>query len=342
MLSGATTPVRQIMRVRSAGQLRPRARTLVSSVLLSRSASDWQSEPTSKLKEELKKRGLAASGNKNTLIKRLVQADHTRELASLSSTRDAAAVVVPPVPPLPKVAPPTPSKPRMVSTTARVNALVSNVERDKFSPKPFAFAVELPAAEPDPVEPGPNIPFLPDNFASTASESASPIQTPSTASDLPKVITVASASTHLSGGPVSNVFATADAHAEELGASAKHAAEIAAQKIASGDASGVWASVKESIGWEKVFGSELEGKVKGAVEKSAQATQQALKSMPDVGFPEVDEQNNKKERMRDMTKEESSGLWGLGGILAAGWLTSSIFAPSKRKDLEEPKVAAKH
>ncbi|KZO95821.1 hypothetical protein CALVIDRAFT_598882 [Calocera viscosa TUFC12733] len=347
MFGGATTPVRQIIRVKSAGQLRPRARTLVSSVLLSRSATDWQSEPVSKLKEELKKRGLAASGNKNSLIKRLVQADHSRELASLSSSRDAAALVVPPVPPLPKTTPPTPPKARMVSTTARVHALVANVGRDKFSPRPFAFAVELPAAEPEPEEPGPNIPFLADNFASKASESASPPQIPSTASDTPKVLTVASASTHLSGGPVSNVFETADAHAQELGAAVKEAAEAAAQKIATGDTAGVWGSVKETVGWEKVFGSELEGKVKGAVKQGAQATQEAIQNLPDVkeyvGFPEVNEQNNKKERMRDMTPEESTGLWAFGGILAGGWLMGTIFAPTKsKKRPTEHKAEAKH
>lgn len=344
MFGGATTPVRQIVRVKSAGQLRPRARTLVSSVLLSRSAKDWQSEPVSKLKDELKKRGLASSGNKNVLITRLVQADHTRELASLSSTRDAAALVVPPVPPLPKTTPPTPTKARTVSTTARVHALVANVERDKFSPRPFAYAVQIPAAEPEPEEPGPIIPFLADNFASKASESASPHQEPTTASDLPKVLTVASASTHLSGGPIHNVFETADAHAQELGAEAKEAAQAAAQKVASGDAAGVWSNVKETIGWDKVFGSELEGKVTGAVKQSAAVTQEAIQNLPDVkeyvGIPEVKEEDNKKERMRDMTPEESTGLWAMGGILAGGWLMGSLFAPRKSK--KAPKAEAAH
>ncbi|EJU05582.1 hypothetical protein DACRYDRAFT_113659 [Dacryopinax primogenitus] len=275
--------------------LRPRARTLASTVLLSRSAADWRTEPVSKLKDELRKRGLALSGNKGALVTRLVQADHARELASLSSSRDAAALVVPPAPPLPTTLTPSP---RTVATTARVRATES-LERDKFSPRPFAYAFQLPPAEPDHEEPGPNIPYLADSWGSQAFESASPPQPPE--SSEPKVLTVASVSTHLSGGPISNLFEISDR--PDMGSSSSAGIQSASQRAVS-HASGLLESVGEAVGgWG--FPSDV------------------------LGLPEVKEENNKKERMREMSREEAGGLWAVGGILAGGWLLGAIFTPKK-------------
>ncbi|WVQ73090.1 hypothetical protein IAR50_002653 [Cryptococcus sp. DSM 104548] len=216
-----------------------RSRSLASAVLLS-SERNWKTETVVGLKAELKKRGLSQKGNKATLVARIESAETTSLLGplppfptgarSLSTSSPAA------FPPKKK----STSAPKEdghdaapgVSTTDPALEVQSQrtaaVHPDPVAPEQITVAPGLPESkssdisassdlripvtsnEKDTGEIEQVIPLTPDNFASNSALPSS--SAPSTD---PKVLTVASASTHHAGGPVHGTHAPTDAHTLE-------------------------------------------------------------------------------------------------------------------------------
>ncbi|TYJ58441.1 hypothetical protein B9479_000647 [Cryptococcus floricola] len=216
-----------------------RSRSLASAVLLS-SERNWKTETVVGLKAELKKRGLSQKGNKATLISRIESAETTSLLGplppfptgarSLSTSSPAA------FPPKKKTSSAAKEESHDVapgvSTTDPALQVESQrtaaVHPDPVAPEQITVAPGLPESKSaagsgssdlripittnaeDSGEIEQVIPLTPDNFASNSALPSS-----SSPSEAPKVLTVASASTHHAGGPVHGVHGNTDAYALE-------------------------------------------------------------------------------------------------------------------------------
>ncbi|OCF37224.1 hypothetical protein I316_01131 [Kwoniella heveanensis BCC8398] len=233
----------------AAPGVRPRSRSLASAVLLS-SQRNWKGETVVTLKTELKKRGLSQQGNKAALVARLESAETSSLLGPLPpfpngsrSLSTAASVSQPPKKSSSASAAASSSsssssskKQEPKETVTSAGPQVSSEKHDHdtpavmpIEPENVTVAPGLPqtkdldagksAEQLDIKFPVPQakeevdqvIPITPDNYA------AAPVSQPPepSSSPLAKVLTVASASTHLSGGPVHGVHESADAHSIE-------------------------------------------------------------------------------------------------------------------------------
>ncbi|WVR06397.1 hypothetical protein IAU60_003428 [Kwoniella sp. DSM 27419] len=293
---------------------RVKARGLASAVLLS-SQRNWKGETVVALKAELKKRGLSQQGNKASLVARLESAETssllgplppfpntTRSLstsASLSQPpkKDShAAFAVEKSAPQPKVtttgaevssekhemssAPRTDSKvdPDTVTVapglpqTKDVDAGVTGEKLDLKFPKPQA------REEIDQV-----IPLTPDNFAAKSTEASSSTE----ATSEPKVLTVAGASTHLSGGP-------------------QHATHDLTEKE-----SDSMPSVKDIPGLVEVLTSVVGSPVR--------AFNSIGVRMPEVHMPKMEGGGEYKREQRGLNDQERRGAWVLAGVVGLGF-----------------------
>ncbi|GBE81936.1 hypothetical protein BKA93DRAFT_829001 [Sparassis latifolia] len=165
------------------------ARNFVSTALLTKT---WETETANDLRQEAKKRGLSAKGNKATLITRLQHDDEQKAIAPAPSSpspqqqqvRHASTTEVPGIPP---TGPPP------------------------VHPKEF-MNIHIPdVSQPEPLPETP-IPLLPDLWDSSRIRAESERAAPAEPSQ-PKVIAVAGAVTHPGGGPSHNLY-TEDVIAE--------------------------------------------------------------------------------------------------------------------------------
>ncbi|KAG6866951.1 hypothetical protein C0991_003867 [Blastosporella zonata] len=161
-----------MFRLLTVSPLAPR-RSFVSSVLLTRT---WENESIPDLRKELKARGLSVKGNKANLILRIQE---NEKRATIDALRAPAPVrkmttpagVAPGIPP--SNAPPAP------------NSFLNISLPDLWKPVP-----QIPV----------QIPFVPDFWGSSVQASSPVPEQP-----LPKLLVVAGADTHLSGGPSHNL-----------------------------------------------------------------------------------------------------------------------------------------
>ncbi|KAG5635759.1 hypothetical protein H0H81_010179 [Sphagnurus paluster] len=161
----------------------PRPRTFVSSVLLTRT---WENESVAQLRKELKNRGLSVTGNKANLILRIQQHEKKTTLEAIAS-----------------LDPPAPANMRRISTPATpVHSTDQGVApgippaQQPTRPGPQAFMnVNIPELwQPIPELPI-QIPYVPDFWDSSVVNGAAAKEF------IPKLLVVAGADTHLSGGP---------------------------------------------------------------------------------------------------------------------------------------------
>jgi len=164
--------------------------------------------------------------------------------------------------------------------------------------------VKLPET-PEDVDEGPVIPFLAQKFDSPPSESASPPQ--EVPDNTPKVVTVASAATHIGGGPSHAIHEASDAHAIESSGSQ-------GQK---GGSSGI--SIKGLI-------KELGIPLSFDFEKSSSTVREILEpAMAGISVPAIEKDTtNTKEALRELNEEEQRGLWVLGGIVVGGLVLGGL------------------
>ncbi|ELU44750.1 replication factor C [Rhizoctonia solani AG-1 IA] len=180
-----------------------RSRSLASTVLLPKSPEKWQEYTVAQLRTEAKQRGLAtilsnSGGSKSKLVQRLASHNQTNERPSTSVESPSTAHIS--------------ARQRWISTGSYSQAEPSG---DKFKAR-FSrnLDVKIPTT-PERIYCTDHLaqPFLAQKFDSPPSESASPPQEPP--SDAPKVVTVASAATHVGGGPSHAIHEATDAHSLE-------------------------------------------------------------------------------------------------------------------------------
>ncbi|THH05769.1 hypothetical protein EW145_g4560 [Phellinidium pouzarii] len=165
-------------------------RTLVSTVLLS--SKTYEEKTIAELRAELRKRGLSASGNKATLITRILQED----------ARSAAEA---PTPSQNQSQSQSQSQTRTVSTSApsRAEPVATPTPSAPLSPSAplYSLPIKLPDVSQAPPEMPIAIPFLPDNWNSSAVRAQEQKNAPTSDPAAPKIVLAASASTHPAGGP---------------------------------------------------------------------------------------------------------------------------------------------
>lgn len=162
--------------------------------------------------------------------------------------------------------------------------------------------------------------MTPDNFRSSEKTPT----TKSASSDAPKVVTVASASTHHAGGPTHGIHESHDAHSLELSTKAEEFIDELSS-IAKGYPSLVSAANSVLTAPGKAWSS-------AGLSKSL---------LPEVAVPKLEaKQEEYKPPNRGLNDEEKRGLWLLGGIVGLGLLLGgSKKAP---KDKHEHGKHAKH
>jgi len=185
-------------------------RSFVSSVLLSKS---WDSETLSDIKKELKKRGLLRTGNKATLITRITEHDHRKQLELLSGS----------------------SAPDQLchASTGSTPGIPASSEATPYFPVEY-LAAKLPdLSQPFP-EPPVQIPFVPDHWESSKAKP----QVDSSESTTPKISTVTHAATHPGGGPSHNLYQMSE-HAHPLDSN---------KPSTSSSKAGLWSDVVNDLG----------------------------------------------------------------------------------------------
>ncbi|GAB1517661.1 hypothetical protein RhiTH_000711 [Rhizoctonia solani] len=260
-----------------------RSRSLASTVLLPKSPEKWQEYTVAQLRTEAKQRGLATGGSKSKLVQRLASHNQTNERPSTSVESPSTAHIS--------------ARQRWISTGSYSQAEPSG---DKFKAR-FSrnLDVKIPTT-PEPIDEGPVIPFLAQKFDSPPSESASPPQEPP--SDAPKVVTVASAATHVGGGPSHAIHEATDAHSLE--------SEAGSQPM------GIKGLLEE-------FGLSLNFNFKDTANDTASEFLKPVASgisIPNLGKDET----NIKDAQRELNQEEKQGLWVLGGIVLGGLVLGSF------------------
>ncbi|KAF8710542.1 P-loop containing nucleoside triphosphate hydrolase protein, partial [Rhizoctonia solani] len=260
-----------------------RSRSLASTVLLPKSPEKWQEYTVAQLRTEAKQRGLATGGSKSKLVQRLASHNQTNERPSTSVESPPTAHIS--------------ARQRWISTGSYFQAEPSG---DKFKAR-FSrnLDVKIPTT-PEPIDEGPVIPFLAQKFDSPPSESASPPQEPP--SDAPKVVTVASAATHVGGGPSHAIHEATDAHSLE--------SEAESQPM------GIKGLLEE-------FGLSLNFNFKDTANDTASEFLKPVASgisIPNLGKDET----NIKDAQRELNQEEKQGLWVLGGIVLGGLVLGSF------------------
>ncbi|KAG9125231.1 hypothetical protein FRC07_008498 [Ceratobasidium sp. 392] len=256
-------------------------RSLASTVLFTKTPEQWQEQTIAKLKSEAKMRGLVTSGTKSKLIERLVAHSQSNEQTS-------------PIVPTP-ASPSGPARQRWISSSSASQAEVST---DKFKARwSRNLDVKIPET-PEPADEGPVIPFLAQKFDSPPSESASPPQ--EVPDNTPKVVTVASAATHIGGGPKHAIYESLDAHAIETPSLSGQGRE----------SSFSLKGLLEELGVPLSFDFKQSG---DAIREAVQPALAGI-SAPTIGK----DTTNTKDSQRELNEEEQKGLWVLGGIVAGG------------------------
>ncbi|WWC88723.1 uncharacterized protein L201_003636 [Kwoniella dendrophila CBS 6074] len=306
-----------------------RSRSLASAVLLS-SQRNWKNETVITLKTELKKRGLSQQGNKATLVSRLESAEtssllgplppltfnngnSTRSIstsasssfASSSSTSAGSASK-----PKKDSAPPTSKEPPSITTTGpQVSSQRTEaIKVDPIQPEQITVAPGLPKSDiaasttkesldvkfprsqaEEEVEQV--IPITPDNFSSGVTKDSAP------SLSAPKVMTVASASTHLEGGPVHATHQSTDAHSLENKSSSEN------EPSSSKDIPSLGEALSSII--------NAPGKAWSGA---------GIKVLPEINLPKSPEGKEKeyKSEKRSLNDDERKGLYVLAGILGLG------------------------
>ncbi|WWD18516.1 hypothetical protein CI109_102969 [Kwoniella shandongensis] len=301
---------------------RPRSRSLASAVLLS-SQRNWKSETVVTLKSELKKRGLSQQGNKSTLISRLESAETSSILPPLppfpNNARTLSTTATRSQPPkATKDSTTAPGPATSVSADASESVTstgpqVSSQRTEALKPEPVApeqitVAPGLPESKVAATQSGaalettsfPSvkvedeieqiIPLTPDNFSSNAALASS--SAPALPEGPAKVLTVASASTHLSGGPVHASHTSTDSHSLEVADAAPDLSSI--PSLAS-----------------------LAGSVFSAPSSAWKAT--GLK-LPEVGLPKGGDGKGSEYKYdgKGLNEEEKRGAWVLAGVVGLG------------------------
>ncbi|WVQ83108.1 hypothetical protein IAT38_005246 [Cryptococcus sp. DSM 104549] len=318
---------------------RQRSRGLASAVLLN-SQRNWKGETVAALKQELKKRGLSQQGNKATLVSRLESAETSSLLGPLPpfpngsrSLSTSAAVAQPPkskkaptasAPPVPSDSDVDVAAPGVTTTGPQVSSQRSGaVVPDKVAPEQVTVApglpdskvaavsggetldVRIPGAKPD-AEVDQIIPLTPDNFQSN---SALPSSTP--ASKEPKILTVASASTHPAGGPTHGVHDGTDAHTLEA------TEDVISFPLPSLGAVGLSVFRGPANAWRSLG-----------------------LGLPEVGAPSVEGSGEYKYEKRPLNEHERTGAWVLAGVLATGLVLGGSKSGKKDKHGEHGIVDA--
>ncbi|KAG8747613.1 hypothetical protein FRC10_000155 [Ceratobasidium sp. 414] len=248
-------------------------RSLASTVLFTKTPEQWQEQTAAQLRSEAKRRGLVTRGSKSKLIERLVAHPQNNEQPAAPSG--------------------APARQRWISSSS---AAESNT--DKFKPR-WSRNLDIKIPEtPEEVDEGPVIPFLAQKFDSHASESASPPQ--KVPDDIPRIVTVASAATHIGGGPKHAIHEPSDAYTIET-------------PSFDGQSGGSSFSVQGLL-------TELGAPLSFNLKQSGDVIREVLEpAIGGISAPAIGKDTtNTKEAQRELNEEEQRGLWVLGGIVAGG------------------------
>lgn len=154
-------------------------------------------------------------------------------------------------------------------------------------------------------------PFLAQNFDSPASESASPPQ--ELPSNTPRVFTVASAATHIGGGPSHAIHEAADGYALESTSDGK-------------------SSLSGFNGLLKELGVSLNFDFKDSTGNVVSEIVQPVTS--GFSLPTIEKDTSSvKHAQRELNEDEQRGLWVLGGIVLGGLVLGSL--GNKKSTLKE-------
>lgn len=134
-------------------------------------------------------------------------------------------------------------------------------------------------------------PFTPDNYRSNQSLPSAPTKTPEESS-MPKVITVASASTHPAGGPTHSIHGQPTENPTPEPSSQDPAASLPSLGAATSNVFSAPGRAWKASGF----------------------------SLPAVGMPKNNGGGEYKRPERGMNDEEKRGLWVLGGVVGLGLL----------------------
>ncbi|BEI83054.1 hypothetical protein CcaverHIS002_0309220 [Cutaneotrichosporon cavernicola] len=354
----------------------------LGSVVLLNTQRSWKGETVVTLKAELKKRGLTQTGNKAMLVSRLESADTTG--------------LAPPVPPISRVlraeakaraqrtrAYATPSGAKsagredavspVITTSEDVNVNAPAAEvpsvgeqtpEEKTSapglpsgkqtnPTPQEFTIHFPDPKPDKESPQ-TIPTLPHHITSTATR---PL--PDDVDEnfgLPKIMTIASASTHPDGGPVHGTTkVTDDDLTDKVVSKAKE--QIQAAKQAEDEIlelSGLPVDPPTSEGSGKpskpLSSDEMTAKVVSKAKEKIDAAKAATAEILELSGLPVDNPDDPldmkgagsyKHSARPLNPEEHRGAWILGGLIGGVVLLGWYGEKKKKGAKEQPKAEAK-
>ncbi|KAI0079886.1 hypothetical protein K474DRAFT_1769806 [Panus rudis PR-1116 ss-1] len=287
-------------------QLRPAVsagrRTFVSTVLLTR---NWESETVATLRKEAKSRGLSQTGNKSTLVARLLQHDQNghRMQDPLPTAQSQ------------QVQSPVKQQVRLASTT-EVPGVPSSSEPPSIPatyPKEF-LDLKIPEI-PDPVaEPPTPIPFVPDFWDSSRVKAESSKQ--ATEPLNPTVLAVAGDATHISASPVHSVL------------TGEQGPEIEKSKDTSRTT--FFEDLAEDLYLPTSF------KLPGAVESENIRKADLPTTTNTSAGQEVD-------HTRTLDKEERKGVWAFFGVIFGSFVVASVLEASPSVvDKVEEKAAEKH
>ncbi|KLO13545.1 hypothetical protein SCHPADRAFT_921024 [Schizopora paradoxa] len=278
---------RQLSRQGSLSRCTPR-RSFVSTVLLSKS---YEEKTVAELRTEAKKRGLSSSGNKSTLISRILQEEQRLATSTTASTQPQ------------NVAAPPASR-RSVSSTPAVRAeTLSNEVAQQ------TLGVRLPDLSQPPPEPPVHIPFVPDFWESSRvnAEEAKAAEAEAKENEgVPKIIVAADVSTHPLGGPSHNLYP---------------------ESFGGADASAIGSSSSSSA--ETSGGAKREGLIADVFEdlslplpELSRAARASVSSITTKAGPDADSQ-------RPLEAHERRGLWVLLGATVGAWGVSRVVSPNK-------------
>jgi len=160
--------------------------------------------------------------------------------------------------------------------------------------------------------------MTPDNFRSNAALSSSSKSAPKEEESLPKVVTVASASTHIGGGPTSAVHEAGDAHTIEV--TAEEAAAKASELVDE--------AAKNIPGLASAFSNFLSAPVK-AWSNAGLSTS----LLPEIGSPKGlhKAEGEYKANDKPLDGEQKRGAYVLGGIVLFGFLIGGPKSSKKEK-----------
>ncbi|KZV64927.1 hypothetical protein PENSPDRAFT_148826 [Peniophora sp. CONT] len=283
---------------RNAHPARLQSRSLVSTVLLNRS---WETESVVTLRDELKKRGLSARGNKATLITRI--RDHETEQTSpaaptpsapaqaRSASTTAAPAASSPTPPPPPTATPINNQSYSVDTL--------NVQLPDLSKETYEEPVQIPLY----------FDFYDSAKPNSASTNSAPTEIP-----IPKILVVGGDSTKAAA---SNMVSVAEDAIYSI--SSASTSQTLPPNTASG-LRGLYYDVLDDLGLPRTLS------LPAAKEAIAEATASAQTLVADGVAANVDK-GTVHPKSRDLTDDERKGAWGLVGILVGSFIGAGILGP---------------